>query len=321
MRLKKLLCACASALLLASLLVSGCGGSDKKQVAVADGGYLTVTDAAGRQVTLTQKPERVVSLSPSYLGMIEAVGGKIVGRATSKVGTVPESMQSVPEVGFVYNINMESLVSLKPDLVLAGKNQHDKFVPLLESNNIKVIEFDAKTYDDVKATVRMLGDIYGAKDKAEAECAALDKAVQEVTDKLPEARKNIVIMHATASSVTVEGSHSIAGCVSDLLGFNNVAAGAVKGKNDKTPYSMESLVEQNPEIIFITSMGKADEIENRLRTDFKNNPAWASLAAVQAGRVYVLPEKLFLLNPGLRYPEAVKYMAQQVYPEVFADGK
>lgn len=321
MQLKKFLCACLCALMLAALMVSGCGGADKKADVKAGGAYLAVTDAAGRQVVLTKKPERIVSLSPSYLGMIEAVGGKIVGRATSKVGTVPESMQNVQEIGFVYNINMENLVALKPDLVLAGKNQHDKFVPLLESNKIKVIEFDAKTYDDVKQTVRLLGDIYGAKDKAEAECAALDKSVQAVTDKLPKEKKNIVIMHATANSVTVEGKSSIAGCVAEMLGFNNVAAGAVRGKNDKTPYSMETLVEQNPDIIFITSMGKADEIENRLRSDFKNNPAWASLAAVQAGRVYVLPEKLFLLNPGLRYPEAVKYMARQVYPEVFADGK
>lgn len=318
MQLKKILCACVG-LLMVGLLASGCGSGEKKEA--GSGGYLTVTDAAGRQVTLDKKPERIVSLSPSYLSMIDAVGGKIVGRATSKVGTVPESMKAVPEVGFVYNINMESLISLKPDLVLAGKNQHDKFVPLLESNNIKVIEFDAKTYDDVKNTVRLLGDIYGEKDKAEAECSALDKAVQAVTEKLPKEKKRIVIMHATASSVTVEGKNSIAGCVSDILGFENVAAAAVKGKNDKTPYSMEYLVEQNPEIIFITSMGKADEIENRLRTDFKNNPAWASLAAVQAGRVYVLPENLFLLNPGLRYPEAVQYMARQVYPEVFADGK
>lgn len=82
---------------------------------------------------------------------------------------------------------------------------------------------------------------------------------------------------------------------------------------------MESLVGQDPEVIFITSMGKADEIENRLRADFKNNPAWNSLKAVREGHVYVLPENLFLINPGLQYPEAVKFMAQQVYPEVFVN--
>ena len=230
-------------------------------------------------------------------------------------------MKNVPEVGFVFNINLESLVALRPDLVLAGRNQHEKFVPLLESNKINVIEFDAKTYDEVKQTVKVLGDIYGNQDKAKAENALLDKEIEGIKAKLPKEKKRIVIMHATASSVTVEGSRSIAGCVSDILGFENVAAAALKGKSDKTPYSMESLVGQNPDLIFITSMGKAEEIENRLRKDFKKNPAWNSLPAVQQGKVYVLPERLFLINPGLRYPEAVKYMAQQVYPEVFKDGK
>lgn len=316
MKLQKLACGLMCAVMLA---VAGCGGSagDKKTA----GNYLSLEDAAGRQVTLAQKPERVVSLSPSYLSMIEAVGGKIVGRATSKVGTVPESMKAVPEIGLVYNINMESLLGLKPDLVLAGKNQHEKFVPLLESNKINVIELDAKTFNEVKKTVTILGDVYGTQDKAKAENELLDKQVADVTSRLPKEKKRVVIMHATASAVTVEGSHSIAGCVSDLLGFENVAAAALKGKSDKTPYSMETLVEQNPDIIFVSSMGKPGEIENRLRVDFKNNPAWNSLQAVKAGKVYVLPENLFLINPGLRYPEAVKYMAQQVYPEVFANGK
>lgn len=313
---KKLLCLMAALML---LTVVGCGSGKPQQNAQAKDAYAVITDAAGRQVVLDKKPERVVALNPSYLNMIDAVGGTIVGRATSKLAKLPESMQSVPEIGFVYNINMESLVGLKPDLVLAGKNQHDKFVPLMESNNIKVIELDAKTYDDVKNTVKMLGDIYGTQEKAEQECALLDKEIKAVREKIPQEKKRIVIMHATASSVTVEGKKSIAGCVSDMLGFENVAYKALGNKSEKTPYSMEALVEQNPEVIFITFMGNTDEIENRLRSDFKNNPAWASLDAVKEGRVYVLPEEMFLLNPGLAYPAAVKYMAKQVYPEVFAN--
>lgn len=101
------------------LLAAGCGGVGTQTG--GDKAYLQLTDAAGRQVSLAKKPERVVSLSPSYLSMIEAVGGTVVGRASSKVGKIPESMKSVPEVGMVYNINMEALVGLKPDLVLASK--------------------------------------------------------------------------------------------------------------------------------------------------------------------------------------------------------
>ena len=317
MLLKKITCALLCA---AALLVVGCGGKDAAAPA-AQGAYLSVTDAAGRRVVLQKKPERVVALSPSFLSMIDAIDGKIVGRTMSKNAVIPKSMAKVPEVGMVYNVNMESLVALTPDLVLASKNQHDKFVPLLESNKISVIELNAKTYDQVKDTVKLLGDIYGVQEKAKAEIAALDKKIKAVTDALPKEKKRVVIMHATASSVTVEGSQTIAGCVSDILGFENVAAAALKGSSTKTPYSMESLVGQNPELIFITSMGKAEEIENRLRKDFKNNPAWNSLPAVRQGKVYVLPENLFLLNPGLDYPEAVKYMAKQVYPEVFNNGK
>ena len=145
-----------------------------------------------------------------------------------------------------------------------------------------------------------------------------------MTEKLPKDGKRIVIMHATPSNVTVELEnqhcrHALPKC----WGFQNVAVGAtpIKGKPEKTPYSMEALVEKNPEIIFITFMGDSEEIENRLRADVKSNPAWASLEAVRNNKVYLLPERLFLLNPGLHYPDAVKYMAKTVYPEVFKDDK
>lgn len=307
---KKFMAAFCSAMLLFAV---GCGKEEAKPAPTK--AYLTVTDAAKRQVTLEKQPQRVISLSPSFLYMIEAVDGKLVGRTTSKIGTIPESMKSVPEIGLVYNVNMETVVGLKPELVLAGKNQHDKFIPLLESNKIKVISLNVKTYQDVKDAVMLLGKVYNTEAKAKAACDKLDGEIKAVTDKLPKEKKRIVIMHATANSVTVEGSKSIAGCISDMLGFENVAAKALQGKSDKTPYSMETLVEQAPDLIFITSMGKPEEIQNRLTKDFQSNPAWNSLKAVKEGKVYVLPENLFLLNPGLKYPEAVKFMAKQVYPE------
>ena len=181
----------------------------------------------------------------------------------------------------------------------------------------------AALWDEVKDKLILMGKIYGVPEKGEAAAAKLDQQVKAVTEKLPKDGKRIVIMHATPSNVTVELENSIAGCVAKMLGFQNVAVGAtpIKGKPEKTPYSMEALVEKNPEIIFITFMGDSEEIENRLRADVKSNPAWASLEAVRNNKVYLLPERLFLLNPGLHYPDAVKYMAKTVYPEVFKDDK
>lgn len=302
---------------LAMLFVAGCG-QDKKEPANSKA-FATIKDATNKQITLVKKPERIVPLSASLLPIIDAVGGKIVGRSTSKIGTVPESMKNVPEIGLVYNINTELLIGLKPDLVLAATNQHGKIISLLESNKIQVLQLNPKTYDDVKNTVGIIGQLYNHQDKAKEVCDKLDKDIAAVKAKLPKEKHKVVIMFATARSVSVQGDASIAGCVSNMLDFENIAAKIAKG--DKTPYSMEALLEGNPEYIFVTTMGKKEEIENRLKKDFKDNPAWNSLQAVKNNKVFVLPEELFLLNPGLRYPEAVKYMAKLIYPEAMKDVK
>lgn len=306
----------------AGLVLAFSGGCGQKAAAPTnvktEASFLELQDAAGRTVVLPKPPQRVVALSPSYLEIIDAIGGSLVGRPASQNGRIPESMVKLPEVGLTYNINMETVVGLKPDLVLAGKNQHDKFVKLLETNNIPTIEFNAKTLDEVKALVLDLGRVYSKQKAAKKLCDKLDSDIAAIKAKLPkeDKPKRIVIMFATASSVSVANSKSVAGCVSDMLGFENVAAKALQGHSEKTPYSMEALLEQNPDLIFITSMGKPKKIEERLRKDFRDNPAWNSLKAVQEKKIFVLPENLFLLNPGIHYPEAVAYMAQKVYPDL-----
>lgn len=314
--LKKFACLAACACLLVSV---GCGGNTKKNEAPAKAdAYVQLVDDANRKITLAKKPERVLALSPSYLELIDAVGGTLIGRPTAQNGSVPKSMEKLPEVGHTYNINMESVVGLKPDLVLASRNQHAKFIQLLESNKINALEYQVRTYDEVKKFLGELGKIYNTPDKAKAVCTKLDNDIKTIVEKTPKQKKRVVILFATANSVTVAGSKSIAGCVSDILGFENVAAKALKGASDKTPYSMEALLEQNPEIVFITSMGKAEKIEKRLQTDFKNNPAWNGLGAVKNKKVFVLPENMFLINPGIHYPEAVAYMAKLAYPQEMA---
>ncbi|MEG1726891.1 MAG: ABC transporter substrate-binding protein [Acidaminococcaceae bacterium] len=304
-------------------LVSGCGPQKQPGAQASQQAFFTMTDDNNRKVVLTRKPERVVVLSSSLFGMIDAVGGKVVGRVGSKNVDIPASMQDAPEVGTVTAINIEKIISLQPDCVFALKGLHDKFIPLLEANGVPVIMLGFKTYKDVQDKLELLGHIYGVPEQGKQIAADLDKKVAAVADKLPKQEKTIVIMHASAKNVTVELDNSIAGCVANLLHFKNVAMGGIplSGSPDKTPYSLEELVTRNPEVIFITSMGDIEDIENRLRADVQNSPAWNSLQAVQQGRIYFLPEKLFLLNPGLDYPLAVQYMAQTVYPEVYAHEK
>lgn len=309
-------------LILAILALSGCGSKAAPTTSNTKKAYLTVTDDEGRTVVFPKKPERIVALAGSDLNLLAAVDVNLVGRVSTKVGSIPDKYKNLPEVGVTTGLNIEKVVALKPDCVLAVAGQHDKYIQLLESNNIPVLMLRIKSFSDVKAKLHLMSQIAGNEGKGNVVIAKLDNDVQAVLKKLPKEKKTVVILHATAKSVTVELDNSIAGGVAKMLGFENIAKrGTTSLKGNKVPYSLEELVERNPDIIFLTSMGSGADIEKRMKEDVTGNPAWSSLAAVQSNRFYILPEKYFLLNPGLNYPAAIRYMAQKVYPEAFINEK
>lgn len=314
-----ILLATALIVLFCSTILIGCSSDTKDNAnSESSSGYLTITDDADRQVTLDKKPERIIPLSASFLEPLHAVDASIAARVSAKAG-IPEQDKNLPEVGNVYNISIERVIEQQPDLVIAYKGMNDKFVSTFEDNGIPVIVLEMRTYEQVKHTVDIFGQITGNKDKATALINDMDKKIADVKAKMPNESKRIAILHSTAQSVTVQLEGSIAGSVSNILGFTNVAAGTTPLEDNPTaaPYSLETLVQENPDIIFVTSMGKMETIKKSMMDNVENNPAWQSLPAVKAEKVYFLPQEMFLLSPGIHYPEAVETMAKLVYPDKF----
>jgi iron complex transport system substrate-binding protein len=288
--------------------------------------YLAVRDDAGRTVILKEKPVRIVPLSASFLELLYAVDGAAVGRSSTRqayLANVPEEVTALPDVGFVYNINTEKLLSLKPDLVIGHQGINDNLVPILESSGVPVLLVKIRTFEDVKAKLRLFGAIAGTPAKAGQLAGELDGRIKAIVGKMPAKTVKVAILHATARSVTVELENSLAGSVAKILGLRNVAAGSkpLEGNPDATPYSLETLAEKDPDMIFITTMGESRELGKRLQSDVESNPAWRSLRAVKEGRVHLLPNELFLVNPVLRFDDAVRYMAKLVYPGAIGDDK
>lgn len=307
--------------LCSALLVSGCGGQNKAtpQAKSVGAAYLSVTDDAGRKLTLAKKPERIVVLSSSFLELLYAVDGTAVGRPSSRTADVPERAKALPEVGFVYNVNSEQVLALQPDLVIGVQGIHEKLVPLLESSQIPVMLLKMKSYEDVAGKVKLFGEIAGTSKKSAALVSDMDKRMNAAKEKAPDSGRKVAILHATAKSVTLEMETSIAGSTAKHLKLLNVASGSkpLDADMDSTPYSLEKLVAQDPDYVLVVTMGQSKEIEKRLKADVESNPAWATLRAVKENRVLFLPPELFLLHPGIRMPEAVEYMAKLVYPEVY----
>lgn len=76
---------------------------------------------AGR-LLFPKKPERIVVLSPSFLELLEVLDGNVVGRAESTIVRTPDFAKNAAVVGFIFNINTEKVVELKPDLIVAYKD-------------------------------------------------------------------------------------------------------------------------------------------------------------------------------------------------------
>ena len=276
-----------------------------------------ITDDAGRDVVFEKKPERIVVTSASFLEPLHAVGGTVVGRPDSKT-QMPDWAKNLPSIGQVYAVNPEKIILCRPDLVIVNKGMNEKLLDILEENNILALVLDMKSYDSVKNEINIFGELTENTDQSKKIIDEMDSKINATIKKMPKDKHRVAILHSTAQGLSVQLEGSIAGNIVKMFGWENVAAGMtpLEGNPDAAPYSLETLAEQNPEIIFVTSMGKIEDIKANMQHNIDTNPAWKSIGAIKSGKLYYLPQDLFLLSPGLRYPEAVETMAKLVYPKL-----
>ncbi len=284
---------------------------------------MTIKDDAGRTVVLQKKPEKIIALG-TLINTLYDVGGKSIARCDVNAGDfLPEGTENLPTVGKVYNINMEKLVSLQPDLVIAQVGIHDKYISMLETNKIPVIAVQMKTYDDVAEKYKLFGDLCGTSEKADELVKNMKQKTDDVVSKLPQSPKKVVILYVTSQDVSVKLDNSIAGNVAQILKLKNIASGIKPDKMgaENAPFSMEKIVESDPDVILVTTMVSSKELaEERIKKDLESNPAWSGLRAVKENKIVYLPQNLFLSNPGAEFYESVEYMAKAVYPEVYGDA-
>lgn len=307
--MKKLL-SFLSALTLAFAL-AGCGAPASEAPA---GKTFTYKD---QTFTVAAPPHRVATLTTPLLNMTYAVGGTSIARPSTR-SPIPDAAKELPELGQTQHIDMEKLVALAPDLVIGEKSQNQKLEPLLQSSRIPYLLVNYDGIDDNVPLLRFLGEVYGTEAKAEAVALDYEARMKAAKDRAAgHTPARIAILRATGKAVTAETPASICASMAEYLGMNNVITAHPEMRlTDKTvPYSLEQLTADDPDILFIVTMGRAEEINQKMDQEMRSNPAWAHLKAVETGKVIFLPYDLFLLNPGIRTPEALDMLCDRAYPE------
>ena len=298
------------ALVMIVLALAGCGKTTSSSSATTK--ELTYN---GQTYTVPKDPQKIAVLSNSVLSMLYAVDGKAISRV-STTDPLPPEIEALPVLGQTANINMEQLLGLNPDLVLGLENQHKKYESQLQSSKIPTVLINYDGIKDNVPLIKFLGALTNHEDKATTLANTYESNVNKVKDSVKAQQPaRVAVLRATGKGVTAETDAAITASMVKDLGMTNVVSTHLdKTTTDKTvPYSLETLAADDPDIIFVVTMGKEEEITKAMKKAMTDNPAWANLKAVQNNRVVYLPSKLFLLNPGLQTPEAMARLVKEAY--------
>lgn len=280
---------------------------------------VTFTDSLGKSITLNKKPQRVVCLQTSFLDLWDLAGGKVVGRADTKE-SVPAAAKDVETIGLYTSPNLEKILALQPDLVLISTDVSAQvaLIPILEKNNIQYAAFKYDTFKDYAKILKVYTELTDRADIYQAKGVEVAKKIDAIIAKVPQNKKpNILLLLGSTKTVSVRLPNTTVGEMLQDLGTVNIAYDTKLKSADMETFSMERVIEKNPDFIFVQTMGDIDETTARIKKDIEANPAWSYLKAVKEGKYIFLPKDLFLFKPNERYAEAYEELAKMLYPELF----
>ncbi len=263
-------------------------------------------DDAGRRIYLANPPARIVSLAPSITEMLFAMeaGDQVVG-VTDFCDYPPEALTK-PKVGYS-NPNLESLVALKPDLVVAPNDFLKPDVILkLEQLKIPVFILADKNVDDIFVHIQTLGRIAGKSMKADAVAMDLRQQVTAIKERIqgmPPVRTLYVL---NSQPLITVGPGSFIDQLIGMAGGKNIAA------RSATPYprlSMEAVLQEDPEVL-VFPVGKAEGISESEQQAWHQ---WSTMTAVKHGRLHQISAD-WLNRPGPRIAKGLESLAEILHP-------
>jgi iron complex transport system substrate-binding protein len=293
---------------LSLFLVSACGTSSKPTTPAS----ITVTDQLNRTVTLPQVPQRIISIAPANTEILYALGlaDRIV--AVTDYCNYPPEAKEKDSIGGFSSPNLEKIIVLAPDLVLAAPIHEDQVIPQLENKGITVLALAPKTLDEVLAAISLIGRVTGADSQASQLVNSMQRRIKAVTDKtasLTADQKLKVLFIVWHDPLMASG----AGTFHDELirlagGVNTVPGEGYPG------ISLETVIQTDPDVILAgVGMGEGGDAplvfakeEARLR----------NISARQHECVYGVDNDI-CGRAGPRIVDALEEFARDIHPELF----
>jgi len=239
--------------------------------------FITVVDDAGRSIELAQPARRVISLSPHITELIYAAGGDEKIIAAVDFSNYPQQAKVLPRVGSGYQLDVEAIVALKPDLIIAWRSGNSRGqLEQLENLGFKVYYSEPEKLVDIAENLRDFGKLLASSPIANKKADKFLLGIEQLKDKYKNVKKvNVFYQVWNQPIFTINRQHIISHII-ELCGGENI----FKELNVISPQvDIESVIRRNPDVIIAgIGEGRTDWLSEWLR--------WPNIKAVREHQVY-----------------------------------
>ena len=288
--------------------------SDDENVNDSIDSTLAFVDDLDNQIVISEA-KKVAVMSGSFAQVWQLAGGDLY--ATTEDAWDDESLNlgdDVINLGSLKNPNVETIIDSDVDFVILSANieGHVAIGDTLKNAGINTAYFDIETFDDYLDMLHICAEITGDAKAYKENGLEIKKQIEEQIERVDGTEKNVLLIRAYSSGAKARNSNNMTGKMLKDLGCTNIAD---SDKGLLEDLSMEAIIAQDPDYIFVTIMGDEDAALQTVEQLLTSNPAWNELSAVKNNRYYVLDKELFHNKPNNRWGESYKILADILYGE------
>lgn len=273
---------------------------------------LTITDDRGVKVEVPVQPKRIASISYFADDVALALGIKPVASTYMTAGREPDFLlgltEDMKQIGQRAKPNLELLSEAKPDLIVAIRRYTVGNAPQLEKI-APYVAYNMELLDGSDREIAELSKILGNPERG----LQLNKEFREhLADFAAKAPKDVhprfAIMWGGETPFAFHTENTAASIVS-AIGGDNIAGKMTPGGEFGIDLSLETMLEKDPEVLFIYDSGPDRPHEN--------NPIWHELTAVKNKRVFYVGDQWVETNGPIAREIVLREAAHYLYPDVF----
>ncbi len=279
----------------------------------ADNFPVTITDYLSGEVTFKKIPKRIISLAPGVTEMLFAIGleEKIVGVTT--FADYPPTALKKEKIGTITEPNIEKIVRLKPDLVIAMSVNKMSTVNRLRDLGIKVVGFKPETIKETIMVLKKLGKITGQKRETKIVVTGMYNQLIQIKKLVKDYLKNHsrpkVFYEIWNNPLITAGENTFIDNMIELAGGINIGA---KAGGTWPQYNLEKLLLENPDVYI---SGHHSVSVRKSINSIKDREKFRMIKAIKNDRICIVNQDI-ISRPSPRIIKGLEILVKNIFPEL-----